>query len=157
MIQTLRMHIMNDLEQILANWQKDCQIISDDLSEVSRATPALHSKYLNELSLAKLKLKDAEMKQKTLLKDKWLWYNGKMPQEKIEQLGWAYDPLDGLKIMKGDMDHYYDSDPEIQASELKIQYLKTTIDTLKEIVEALRWRHQTISNMIKWKQYEAGF
>ena len=74
----------------------------------------------------------------------------------IKELGWSFDPLDGLKIMKGEMDYYYDSDKEIQESELKIQYVKTLIDTLKEIVDTLRWRHQTIGNMIKWKQFEAG-
>ena len=58
--------------------------------------------------------------------------------------------------MKGDMNHYYDSDKEIQQSELKIQYLKTMIDTLNEIVSNLNWRHQTIGNMIRWKVFEAG-
>ena len=54
------------------------------------------------------------------------------------------------------MEHYYDSDPEIQESEMKIQYLKTIIDTLEQIINNLNWRHQTISNMIRWRQFEAG-
>jgi len=58
--------------------------------------------------------------------------------------------------MKGDLDHYYNSDPEIQESEAKITYYKTMVDTLKEIIDTLKWRHQTIGNMIKWKQFEAG-
>jgi hypothetical protein len=31
------------------------------------------------------------------------------------------------------------------------------IDTLKEIVDNLKWRHQTVGNIIRWKQFEAGF
>ena len=58
--------------------------------------------------------------------------------------------------MKGEMEYYYDSDPEIQQSEEKVQYWKTVIDTLTEIVNNLNWRHQTIGNIIKWKQFEAG-
>ena len=96
------------------------------------------------------------MDQKSLLKLKWLWYNGKMDEEQIKTLNWDFDPLNGLKIMKGDMDYYYDSDKEIQESELKIEYLKTCIDTLKEIVNNLNWRHQTVGNMIRWKVFEAG-
>lgn len=96
------------------------------------------------------------MNQKTLLKEKWLYYNGKMSQEEIESRGWDYDPFDGLKVMKGDMDYYYDSDKDIQQSEEKITYYKTLVETLQEIVETLRWRHQTIGNIIKWKQFEAG-
>lgn len=144
------------LDQVLELWATDSQIPRNNLDEVSRQTPSLHAKYLTLLSNTKLKLKQAEMKQKTLLKQKWLWYNGKMSQQEIEKLGWDPDPLDGLKIMKGEMDHYYDSDKEIQESELKIQYYKTMIDTLSEIVNNLNWRHQTIGNMIRWKVFEAG-
>ena len=144
------------LEQVLEQWAADSQLPKNNLDETSRQTPALHAKYLALLSNAKLKMKKAEMDQKVLLKQKWLWYNGKMSQEQMEQLGWSYDPLDGLKIMKGEMDYYYDSDKEIQESELKIQYLKTMIDTLNEIVNNLNWRHQTIGNMIRWRVFEAG-
>ena len=58
--------------------------------------------------------------------------------------------------MKGDMDHYYNSDPEIQKSEEKVEYWKTVISTLQEIVDNVKWRHQTIGNIIRWKQFEAG-
>ena len=144
------------LEQVLEEWATDSQLPRNNLDEASRQTPTLHAKYLTILSNTKLKLRKAEMDQKSLLKQKWLWYNGKMSEEEVKQLGWEFDPLNGLKVMKGEMDYYYDSDKEIQQSELKIQYLKTLIDTLNEIVDTLRWRHQTIGNMIKWKVFEAG-
>jgi len=145
------------LEQINAMWQKDCRIDALAIDEASRQTPELHAKYLQILSEFKLKLKQAEFKQKELMKYKWLWYNGKLSQEEIERLGWVPDPFDGLKILKGEMEHYVEADPELVESEAKIEYLKTCIDTTKEIVENLKWRHQTIGNMIRWKQFEAGF
>ena len=145
-----------NLEYIMEQWQQDCSIDRTKLDEASRQTPMLNAKYLQMLGQAKLLLRQQEMKQKTLLKDKWLYYNGKMTQEQIEEKGWDYDPLDGLKVLKGEMDYYYDSDPEIQQSELKIQYYKTCIDTLSEIVDNLKWRHQTIGNIIKWKVFESG-
>lgn len=147
---------MKELNSILLMWQKDCIIDSNNLDEASRTTPMLHSKYLQLLSEAKIKLKQAEFEQKILLKDKWLHYNGKMPQQDIEQRGWEYDPLDGLKILKNDMDRFFDSDPDIQKSEEKITYWKTILDTLKEIIDNLKWRHQTIRNMIDWRRFEAG-
>jgi len=146
-----------NLEDILKEWQQDCRIDPTNIDEASRLTPELHAKYLSMLSQSKLKLKQAEFKQKELMKLKWLWYNGKMSQEEIEELGWDPDPFDGLKILKGEMEHYIEADPELVQSEAKIQLIKTTIDTLKEIVENIKWRHQTISNIIRWKQFEAGF
>lgn len=147
---------MTDLKAILEEWQEDCKIDKNKLDETSRQTPMLHAKYLSLLSNVRLQIKQAEFKQKVLLKQKWLWYNGKMHQSEIEKLGWDPDPFDGLKILKGEMDYYYDSDPEIVESEAKIQYLKEMSDVLKEIVDTLKWRHQTIGNMIKWNIFQAG-
>lgn len=147
---------MIDLKNIHEMWQQDCQINNMQLDEASKNTPMLHAKYLELLSTSKLQLKRAEFAQKTLLKDKWLYYNGKMSQEDMVEKGWEPDPFNGLKILKGEMDYYYDSDPEIQKSEEKIQYWKTVVDTLIDIVDNLKWRHQTISNIIKWKQFESG-
>jgi len=144
-----------NLDDILAQWSQDCEI-DNRLDECSRDTPKLHAKYLGYLTQAKLLLKRAESTQETLLKNKFLWYNGKLSEEEIKAFGWQPDPFDGLKIMKGDMDYYYDSDPEIQASEAKVQYYKVMIDTLKEIVDSLKWRHQTIGNIIRWRAFEAG-
>ena len=137
-------------------WTKDCHIDSMHLDDASRQSPLLHAKYLELLSTSKLQLKKVEMEQKVLLKQKWLYYNGKMDQQSIEDLGWDPDPFDGLKILKGEMDYYYDSDPEIQKSEEKIQYYKTIIDTLTEIISNITWRHQTIKNMIEWKKFQSG-
>jgi len=145
-----------NLEDILDQWSKECVIDKISLDETSRNTPKLHAKYLQLLSHAKLLLKRAEASQKILLKDKWLYYNGKLDKETIESKGWKHDPFDGLKILKGEMDYYYDADPDIQKSEEKIQYYKTIIETLTEIVDSLKWRHQTIGNIIRWKQFEAG-
>ena len=144
------------LDEIHEMWKRDSQLDEMNLDNASRDAAKLHSKYLELHSHAKLHVKKLELDFKVLLRDKWLWYNGKMPKEKIDELGWKYDALDGLKILKGEMDYYYDADPEIQKSEEKIEYYKNTVSVLTEIVDTLKWRHQTISNMIKWKVFESG-
>ena len=141
---------------MLVMWKEDSVIERNNLDETSRTTPALHAKYLELLAQAKLAKKRVEFQQKTLLKEKWLYYNGKMTQEQIEEKGWVPDPFDGLKVLKGEMEHYYDSDPEIQQSEEKIVYWKTIIETLTDIIDNIKWRHQTIGNMIRWRQFESG-
>jgi len=148
--------MMINLENILEEWKNDAQIPQHQLDEVSRQTPSLHAKYLHYLAVAKLQLKRAESQQYTLLKEKWLYYQGKMDQGRLRELGWDPDPFNGLKILKGDMDYYYNSDPEIQSSEERIAYNKTLISTLTDIVDNLKWRHQTIKNMITWRQFESG-
>ena len=119
-----------NLETVLEMWKKDSEIPQYNLDETSRQTPTLHAKYMEFMSIARLQLKKAEMAQKTLLKKKWLYYNGKMTQEQIQSEGWDFDPFEGLKVLKGEMDYYYDADSDIQKSEEKITYYKTYIETL---------------------------
>lgn len=148
---------MLTLEQILENWKKDCEIDDVELDKSSRETPKLHAKYVELLSSAKLQKHRKEMEFKKLLKDKFMWYNGKMDKTTMDEKGWEYDPFDGLtKPMKSDMDYFYESDPQIQTLQSQIEYWKTVIDTLSDIVSNITWRHQTIGNMIKWRQFTSG-
>ena len=147
---------MLNLEEILKMWAKDSEIDDLRLDEASKKTASLHAKYLEMLSVTKLQLKRKDMEFKVLLKNKWLWYNGKMQKDQIDQLGWEYDALNGLKILKGEMDYYYNADPHIQEMQAKIDYIKTLIETLEEIINNIRWRHSTIKNMIDWRRFESG-
>jgi hypothetical protein len=147
---------MLNLDEIFKMWAKDSEIDDLRLDEASKKSASLHAKYLEMLSVSKLQLKRKDMEFKVLLKNKWLWYNGKMQKDEIDRLGWEYDALNGLKVLKGEMDYYYNSDPHIQEMQAKIDYLKTLIETLEEIINNIRWRHSTIKNMIDWRRFESG-
>ena len=147
---------MNNLESIIEMWKKDSVINEMQLDESSRDSAKLHSKYLELLSINRLKLRKYEMDMKVLLKNKWLHYNGKLTKEEIDTLGWSYDPLNGLKVLKGELDYYYDSDVDIQKQQAKIQYIQEMCDVLKEIMENIKWRHQNIKNMIEWRKFTSG-
>lgn len=148
---------MINIEQILEMWGKDAAIDEFKLDTATVDTSKMHAKYLEMLTVSKLQLKRKESELRVLLKDKWLYYNGKMTKEEIDQRGWSYDPFNGLsKPLKGEMDFYYDSDADIIAANQKVEYLKTIIDTLEEIISTLRWRHQSIKNMIDWRKFESG-
>ena len=146
-----------NLEQLKEEWSKDTQIDDIELDKSSLEVPKLHAKYSSLLSDKLVTLKKLQLELSKTTKLKWLWYSGKLSHEEIKTLGWADDPFDGLKILKGDMEHFVEADSDLVASEAKIEYLKTMIDTLKEIVDNLKWRHQTVGNIIRWKQFEAGF
>ena len=89
-----------NLEDILKEWESDCEI-GHRLDKASQDTPLLHGKYLNYLTQAKLILKRSEAQQASLLKDKFLWYNGKLPQEDIDRYGWSPDPFPISCVLAG--------------------------------------------------------
>ena len=145
-----------DLEAIKKEWEEDSHIPIHQLDETSRRTPILHSKYLHMRSMAKFKLERAEYDLSILELQKWKYYNGKMDEDELRATGWDLDPFDGLKVLKGDMDLYYKADPELQKAKERIAYYKEIISTLTDYVDSLKWRHQSIKNMIDWRRFEAG-
>ena len=107
-----------NLDDILNEWSTDCEI-GHRLDDASAETPKLHAKYLGYLTQAKFLLKRTEDKQRHLLKNKHLYYNGKMSQQEIDGFGWSHDPFDGLKMMQKDLEYWYESDKDIQQHLLK--------------------------------------
>ena len=147
---------MINLDDLLTMWKKDAIIDDMALDEASRDTVKHHAKYLELLSVTKLQLKRKEMEQQVQLRDKQLYFNGKMDQADITARGWPYDPFNGLKILRNDMEYYFNADPELQKTEEKIVYLKTLVDTLEEIMTNIKWKHSTIKNMIDWRRFTSG-
>ncbi len=148
------------LDDVLSEWEEDSKINKFDLGDSSIKTPMLHSKYLKLLMEFKRKLKAAEFDQSILLKDKFLYYEGKMDSTTLQKVhteqNWKLDPFDGLTILKTDLKYYYNADTEIQKSEKLISYYKMVIETIEDILDVIKWRHQTIKNIIDWRKFEAG-
>lgn len=145
------------LEEILEMWKKDAVIDEMDLGNASRESAVLHGKYLEILTVSKLQLKQRELRLKVLLKDKFLYYNGKMDKQTIDDYGWKYDPFNGLKQpIKSEMDYWYDADEDIQNQLLKIETLKVKVNTLEDIIQSVKWRHQSIKNAIDWHKFTSG-
>ena len=112
--------------------KKDNVIDEMALDESSRETAKLHSKYLEIYSVSRLKLKQLELDFKVLLRDKFNHYNGKLSQDELDEKGWNYDPLNGLTVLKSDMDKYYDSDPVIQEHQKRIRKMETDHDKVMD-------------------------
>lgn len=145
-----------NLDTIHEMWKKDSQIDEMALDEASRESAKLHSKYLELLSSHRMRLKKSQLEYKVILRDKFNHYGGKLSQEEMDSKGWEYDPLHGHTVLKGDLDKYYDADPIIQEHQAKIAYLEEVVDILKAILDNVKWRHQSIKNMIEWRKFTSG-
>jgi len=145
------------LDDILKNWAEDSVIDDLNLDETSMKSARLHSKYLELYSLAKLQLKKREMQLNNLRKDKWMYYNGKMTKDELDERQWPYDPFNGMaKPLKGDMEMFYSTDPDISKLTVQIDYQKTLVEALHDIMDNIKWRHSNIKNILDWKKFTAG-
>jgi hypothetical protein len=145
------------LDTIIEMWKTDSTIDQLNLDTTTVTGAVLHSKYLELFSVAKLQLKRKEADLAILKKDKWMYYNGKMTRDEMDKKGWPYDPFAGMvKPMKSDLEMYYSADADLCKLRTQIEYQKTIVEALDEIMGTLRWRHQAIKNIIEFKKFTAG-
>lgn len=145
------------LNDILESWKIDSVIDDSALDEDTVKTSKLHAKYLEIYSLSKLQLKKKEFDLEKIKKDKWLYYTGKMTKSDMDERGWAYDPFQGMsKPLKSEMSMYYETDEDLVKVKAGIDYQKSIIDTLEEIMNNIRWRHSHIKNIIEFRKFTSG-
>lgn len=145
------------LNEILESWKTDSVIDDSALDEDTVKTSKLHAKYLEIYSLSKLQLKKKEFDLEKIKKDKWLYYTGKMTKSDMDERGWAYDPFQGMsKPLKSEMSMYYETDEDLVKVKAGIDYQKSIIDTLEEIMNNIRWRHSHIKNIIEFRKFTSG-
>ena len=137
-------------------WAKDCVIDEIDLEAASRETARLHQKYLELFMVAKMQLKKRDQEKAILQKDRWLYYTGKMTQEEMKARNWPFDPFNGLKILRTDLDYYFNADPLLQKADEKVTYAKTVCETLEDILGMIRWRHQHLKLIMEYRRFTSG-
>ena len=54
------------------------------------------------------------------------------------------------------MQVWYNADQDLQRMSGKVEYQKIIINFLKECMQNITWRHQTIKNTIDWRKFMAG-
>jgi hypothetical protein len=80
-----------------------------------------------------------------------------MTKEEMDKRGWVYDPFQGMsRPLKSDMALFLKTDDEMMEGASVIDYQKTIVETLDEIMTTIRWRHSAIKNCIDAKKFIAG-
>ena len=138
------------LEELQEIAEKDLKINDIELDIASLQTPQIHNKFLKFLTKFKLLLVRAEDEFRTIKRDKWEYYTGKSdPQVYILK------PFH-LKILKADVGHYIEADPEWQKANQKVKYLEAVVDVLDRSLRQISNRTFTIKNAIDWKRFTSG-
>ena len=145
------------LDKIHSQWRTDSPIDDAQLDKISCEIPHLHSKYLEYYDHVKQLRRQKEHEFAFLYRDRVLWYEGKLDKLTIENYQWKHDPYDGLSVKtKAQKDVFIKNDEVLLEEEKVIEDLKQCEDTLKEILDSIRWRAQNIKNIIQWKMFQAG-
>lgn len=142
---------LSDLQE---SWAEDCKIDEMNLGRESARTPNLHAKYLNFLTSTKLNLRKSESDYFNIRRLKYRYYRGELTQEELADNGWIQ--WQGNKPLKNEMDEFLQCDKELIELQDKIEYFKTVLYQLEQIIRSLNSRTWDIKNCIEWNKFTNG-
>jgi hypothetical protein len=145
-------------ESLIEEWKKDSEISDLNIAANIVETARLHNKYLEYYSIMKMAASKLEQDQEVMKKIIWLYYNGKLSQDEIDQWKLPHaDPLNGLKILKSDMGQFLATDERWLKMNERVNRVNLILEILKEILDQIRWRNNSIKTLLDAKKFEAGY
>ena len=141
------------LEEINEMWAVDARISETDLGGEALKIPKLHNKYYTLYVKEALRVKKLKADLKELEMAKYEYYTGTMAEEDLKARGWKPNPL---KIMKSEVSRYIESDKDVIATSLKIDYHSSTASYLEDIVRQINNRNFIIKSAIDWAKFQSG-
>jgi hypothetical protein len=85
---------------------------------------------------------------------KFRYYRGEMTQQELLNEEW--EQWQGTKPLKNEMDEFLSFDSDLIALQDKIEYFKTVLYQLEQIIRSLNSRTWDIKNAIEWLKWSNG-
>ena len=143
---------MENLEQVLKNWERDSVIDQTEPGKELIRIPTLHSKYLGILIKHKIAAKKAHFDYLRMRKIKWEYYTGKMSQEELAEYGW--EPFQFT--LKSDITTYLEADADLIKLLEKKVYHEETVSVIESIMGELKSRTFQLKDFIQWERFIGG-
>lgn len=142
------------LETLMEEWNKDVIIDETELDRESLKQSMLHAKWLNWLSLYKMK---ALTLQKKIGETKGLlarYYNGYMTKQELESIG--REQYRNKTPLKSELERMMDADPLLTDLNLKFEINIVLAEYCEHVIKSIRDRGFSIQTAVEWKKFSSG-
>ena len=141
------------LEEIQELWNRDREIDISELATESIRIPQIHDKYLKIYVDEKIKLRKLQLNLAKISKMKSAYYSGRMSQEELDRLEWQ--PF-LVKVLKGEVNSYVESDDDIIKLKETIALMEEKINYIDSVIRMINNRGFQIKSAIDWIKYKDG-
>ena len=142
---------ISELQQM---WSEDSKIDETNLGKEASRVPTLHAKYINFLSSTRLNLRKAESDYYNCRRKKYRYYRGEMSRSELEEEGWQQ--WQGAKPLKNEIDEFLLGDADLNLLTDKVEYYKTVLYQLEQIIRSINSRTWDIKSSIEWQKFTNG-
>jgi hypothetical protein len=77
-----------------------------------------------------------------------------MSRDELEQEGWSQ--FQGNKPLKNEMEEFLQCDADLLSLQDKIEYFKTVVYTLEQIIRSINSRTWDIKSAVEWTKFTNG-
>ena len=109
---------------------------------------------MNLLSSTRLNLRKTESDYLNCRRKKYRYYRGEMTQAELEEENWSQ--WQGNKPLKNEMDEFLTVDADLVILQDKVEYFKTVLYQLEQIIRSINSRGWDIKNAIEWQKFTNG-
>lgn len=142
------------IDALTEEWIKDAGWDETDPHKAVANIPKLHSKYLRITTHHNLIVKKLQADYNTRRKVKWDYYNGDLNNpEDLERYG--LEPMT-KKVMRADLQHWLDSDTELNNILLKKVMHEEIVDFCKSVLKELNNRTFQLKSYMDWERFIGG-
>ena len=142
------------IDALTEEWIKDAGWDETDPHKAVANIPKLHSKYLRITTHHNLIVKKLQAEYNTRRKIKWDYYNGDLNNpEDLERYG--LEPMT-KKVMRADLQHWLDSDTELNNIMLKKVMHEEIVDFCKSVLKELNNRTFQLKSYMDWERFIGG-
>ena len=142
-----------NLEEIQELWNRDREIDISELATETIRIPQIHDKYLKIYVDEKIKLRKLQLNLAKISKMKSDYYSGRMSQEELDRLEWQ--PF-LVKVLKGEVNSYVESDDDIIKLKETIALMEEKINYIDSVIRMINNRGFQIKSAIDWIKYKDG-
>lgn len=142
------------IDTLMESWATDSMIDRQNLDISSIRTANLHQKYLDQLTLHKVKIFALEKKYLELKGIKSRYYSGQMTKDELEQHGLMQYQYKAP--MKSEMDRLLETDKDLLDIKDRIANYTYCFEYCEEVIKALRDRNYQIRAAIDFMRFQSG-
>ena len=145
---------MKNHDELMIEWEKDCNIDRSDLMSTMYSHPILHSRYLGYLMTYKVSLRKCVMKYQSMRLLRQRYFNGEMTKEMLDEQGWLQ--YQNKRPLKSEMESLLDASPDLQILQEKSLYLESLVASVESIMKDINSRYFLFKTIVEMTKFEAG-
>lgn len=143
-----------NIEALMEEWIKDAPYDETEPQKAMANIPKLHAKYLRIMTHHNLLVKKISAEYNTRRKIKWEYFSGDLNNpEDLAKYG--LEPM-LKKVLRADLQHYLDSDTELNNILLKKVMHEEIVDFCKSVLKELNNRTFQLKAYMDWERFIGG-